>query len=101
MTETRTLTDLVRGGGTVSFTVTAHTSSLDVEEMVLAAQREQATAVHNRMAEQVASWRHSLYEMRADLGGEPAPEPDSSTLPPVPMPGRMRCWETRDAVWVQ
>ncbi len=101
MTETRTLTDLVRGGGTVSLTVTAHTSSLDIETMVLAAQREQATVVHNRLAERVASWRRELYAMRAELGGEPAPQPRPSSLPPCPMPGRIRAWEITDAVWVQ
>ncbi|KXP12701.1 hypothetical protein AXK57_00115 [Tsukamurella pulmonis] len=101
MTETRTLTDLVPGGGTVSLTVTARTSSLDIETMVLDAQREQATVVHNRLAEQVSSWRRALYEMRERLGGEPAPEPDSSSLPPCPMPGRMRALETADAVWLQ
>ncbi|MFD9829060.1 hypothetical protein ACFWXB_16430 [Tsukamurella tyrosinosolvens] len=102
MTETRTLTDLVRGGTTVAFTVTAHTSSLDIETKVLAAQREQATLVHARLAEQVATWRRELYAMREQLGGEPAPEPHASTLPPCPMPGgRMRTWETADAVWLQ
>ncbi|AUN38662.1 hypothetical protein [Tsukamurella tyrosinosolvens] len=100
MTDTKTLTDLIPGGGTVSLTVTAHTSNLDIESMVLAAEREQATVVHGRLAEQFASWRRSLYAMREQLGGEPAPEPDPSTLPPAPMPGRMRCWETDDAVWL-
>lgn len=92
MTDTKTLTDLIPGGGTVELTVTARTSNLDIESTILAAQRKQATVVHNRLAEQVASWRRSLYEMRAELGGEPAPESHTSTLPPVPMPGRMRCW---------
>ncbi|GAA4676608.1 hypothetical protein [Gordonia humi] len=101
MTDTKTLTDLIPGGGTVELTVTARTSNLDIESTILAAQRKQATVVHNRLAEQVASWRRSLYEMRAELGGEPAPESHTSTLPPVPMPGRMRCWETSDAVWLQ
>ncbi|MGX9294428.1 hypothetical protein [Tsukamurella paurometabola] len=102
MTGTRTLTDLVPGGGTVSLTVTARTSNLDIESTILAAQRKQATVVHKRLAEQVASWRRERYTMRADLGGEPAPESHTSTLPPVPMPGgRMRTWETADAVWLQ
>lgn len=100
MTDTKTLTDLIPGGGTVSLTVTAHTSSLDIETMVLDAQREQETVVHNRLAEQVQAWRRSLYAMRAELGGDPAPEPHTSILPPCPMPGRMRCWETADALWL-
>ncbi|NMD56553.1 MULTISPECIES: hypothetical protein [Tsukamurella] len=100
MTDTKTLTDLVRGGGTVSLTVTATSTNLDVEEMVLAAQQEQATVVHNRLAEQVASWRRELYAMRAELGGEPAPQPRPSSPPLCPMPGRMRVRETLDAVWL-
>lgn len=51
MTDTKILTDFVRGGTTVEFTVTADTSSLDIESMVLDAQREQATLVHERLAE--------------------------------------------------
>ncbi|WP_435594766.1 hypothetical protein [Tsukamurella tyrosinosolvens] len=101
MTETETLTDLIPGGGTVELTVTAHTSNLDIETMILAAQREQANAVHARLAEQVASWRRALYEMREELGGDPAPEPHPCALPPCPMPGgRMRTWETADGVWL-
>ncbi len=34
MTETRTLTDLVPGGGTVELTVTARTSNLDIESTI-------------------------------------------------------------------
>ncbi|MBS4102843.1 hypothetical protein [Tsukamurella paurometabola] len=100
MTDTLTLTDLVRGGGAIELTVTAHTSNLDIETMILDAQREQANAVHACLAEQVASWRRALYEMREELGGDPAPEPHPSTSPPCPMPGRMRAWETADAVWL-
>ncbi|BDD82312.1 hypothetical protein TPB0596_20750 [Tsukamurella pulmonis] len=102
MTDTKIVTDFVPGGGTVALTVTAASTNLDIEEMVLAAQREQATAVHARLAEQFASWRRELYEMREQLGGEPAPEPHVGVLPPCPMPsGRMRTWETADAVWLQ
>lgn len=101
MTETRTLTDLIPGGGTVELTVTARTSNLDIETMVIDAQREQAALVHARLVEQVASWRRALYSMREELGGAPAPAPHPSTSPPSPMPGRMRRWETDDAVWVQ
>lgn len=100
MTDTRTLTDLVRGGGTVELTVTARTSNLDIETMVIDAQREQAAVVHERLAEQVASWRRELYAMRAELGGAPVPEPHPSMSPPSPMPGRIRAWETTDAVWL-
>lgn len=100
MTETRTLTDLVPGGGTVELTVSARTSNLDIESTILAAQRKQAETVYRKLAEQFASWQREMYAMRAELGGEPAPEPHVSSRPPCPMPGRMRCWETDDAVWL-
>ncbi|WP_158636209.1 hypothetical protein, partial [Tsukamurella sputi] len=101
MSETRTLTDLVRGGGTVELTVSAASTDLDIESTILAAQREQAALVHKRLAEQVQSWRRELYAMRADLGGKPAPETHARSQPTCPMPGRMRTWETADAVWLQ
>ncbi|MCA0159109.1 hypothetical protein LB823_23155 [Tsukamurella sp. M9C] len=101
MTESRTLTDLIPGGGTVALTVTASTSNLDIETMVLDAQREQANAVHALLAEQFAFWRRALYEMREQLGGDPAPAAHPSSLAPNPMPGRMRTWDTDDAVWLQ
>lgn len=100
MTDTRTLTDLIPGGGTISLTVSAASTNVDIESSVLAAQREQAAVVHERLAEQFQSWRRALYEMREELGGDPAPEPHPSTSPPCPMPGRMRCWETADALWL-
>lgn len=100
MTETKTLTDLVPGGTTVAFTVTANSTNIEIESMVLATQREQADAVHARLAEQFASWRRALYGMREQLGGDPEPEPHPSSLPPCPMPGRMRTWVTADAVWL-
>ncbi|MGC5026341.1 hypothetical protein ACLQ3K_16445 [Tsukamurella sp. DT100] len=101
MTGTRTLTDLIPGGSAVEFTITADTNSLNIESMVLDAQREQATLVHARLAKQVATWRRELYAMRAELGGKPAPETGASSQPTCPMPGRMRCWGTADAVWLQ
>lgn len=51
MTGTRTLTDLIPGGSAVEFTITADTNSLNIESMVLDAQREQATLVHARLAD--------------------------------------------------
>ncbi|MGC5024390.1 hypothetical protein ACLQ3K_06495 [Tsukamurella sp. DT100] len=100
MTEIRTLTDLFPGGA-IEFTVTAASTNFDIETMVLDAQREQATLVHARLAKQVATWRRQLYAMRAELGGKPAPETHASSQPTCPMPGRMRCWETANAVWLQ
>ncbi|MBS4104280.1 hypothetical protein [Tsukamurella paurometabola] len=100
MTESKTLTDIIPGGGTIEMSVTAETTNLEIETMVLSVSRFHADAVHGRLAEQFASWRRSLYEMRAELGGAAAPEPHASTVPPCPMPGRMRCWGTADAVWL-
>lgn len=99
--EERTLTDVVPGGGTVELSVTATATNLEIEEAVLSMSRFHANAVHAKLAEQIQSWRKKLYAMRAELGGDPAPEPHASALPPCPMPGRMRTWETADAVWLQ
>ncbi|KXP08732.1 VOC family protein [Tsukamurella pseudospumae] len=101
MTEERTFTDSVPGGGTVELGVTAEATNLEIEDTVLSISRFQADAVHAKLAEQTARWRERLYEMREELGGDPAPEPHASALPPCPMPGRMRAWETADAVWLQ
>lgn len=100
MTEERTLTDTVPGGGTVDLGVTATATNLEIESMVQSMSRFHANAVHAQLAEQTARWRERLYEMREELGGEPAPEPRASDLPRCPMPGRMRTWTAPDGLWV-
>lgn len=99
--EELTLTDTVPGGGAVELSVTAAATNLEIEEMVLSVGRFHANAVHEKLAGQIQSWRERLYAMRAELGGESAPESHAGTLPPPPMPGRMRVWEMPDAVWLQ
>lgn len=90
MTETRTLTGTAPGGGTADLGVTATATDAEIERMVQTSARFLTE-----------SWRRQLYAMRAELGGEPAPAPHASSLPPCPMPGRMRAWETADALWLQ
>lgn len=99
--EERTLIDTVPGGGTVELGVTATATNTEIEEMVLSVSRFHANAVHAQLAEQTARWRERLYAMRAEIGGEPAPEPHASDLPPSPMPGRMRYWPADGGVWLQ
>lgn len=94
----RTFTDTVPGGGAVDLGVTATATNLEIESMVLSVSRFHADAVHAQLAEQTARWRERLYEIREELGGEPAPEPHASDLSPSPMPGRMRCVGRRTMV---
>ena len=100
MTDEQTFTDTVPGDGTVDLGVTATATNTEIESMVQAMSRFHANEVHAKLAAQFQSWRERLYQIRAELGGEPAPEPHASALPPSPMPGRMRTFTAPDGLWV-
>ncbi|GAA1089712.1 hypothetical protein [Tsukamurella spumae] len=88
--------------------VTAETTDIEIAALVAEAVDRRTASEYRDVEVQMLSRRtgrrQRLQQYRHELGGPPptpmvAPRP--SAAPPCPTPGRIRAWETTDAVWLQ